>query len=103
MRKAEEDRQPTCCYCKYNVNHFFKSRKERDTHQEICTERSYYEKNEKQTHTIYSANKDRIEEMRKKKKELQSISGFSNAPDAQNYPELKYKYVMNEPFVGGTQ
>lgn len=27
---------------------------------------------------------------------------ISNAPNASNFPLLKYKYAMNEPFVGGT-
>jgi hypothetical protein len=27
---------------------------------------------------------------------------ISNAPGAQTFPQLKYKYVMNEPFIGGS-
>lgn len=30
------------------------------------------------------------------------MAGFDNRPATANMPVLKYKYVMNEPFVNGT-
>lgn len=42
---AMSARKPSACYCKYNVDHAFKSAKERDTHQEICPERALYDRN----------------------------------------------------------
>lgn len=40
--------------------------------------------------------------MNKKKRDLQAESGINNGPASRQYPVLTYKYVMNEPFVGGT-
>ena len=34
--KFANERQPSVCYCPYNVEHQFKSLKERETHEAIC-------------------------------------------------------------------
>ena len=95
-------REPTCTYCRYNVDHVFKSIKERETHEEQCPDRASYEKKAAQTSEIYNRHKNYIELVRDKKREKNAKFEISNAPSASNFPLLKYKYVMNEPFVAGT-
>lgn len=55
------------------------------------------------TEEIYNRHKPYIEQVRDKKREKNSKYDISNAPNSMNFPLLKYKYVMNEPFVGGTK
>jgi len=52
---------PVVAYCKFNVEHFFKSVKERDTHEEICENRTQYERNNEKTQKIYNKNRNWIE------------------------------------------
>jgi hypothetical protein len=95
-------REPTCTYCRYNVDHVFKSIKERETHEECCPDRAAYERKAAQTSEIYNRHKNYIELVRDKKREKNAKFEISNAPSATTFPLLKYKYVMNEPFVSGT-
>jgi hypothetical protein len=95
-------RVPCATYCRYNVDHVFKTLKERETHEEICPQRASYERKNAQTQEIYNRHKNYIEQVRDKKREKAAKFEMSNAPAAQNYPLLKYKYVMNEPFVAGS-
>jgi hypothetical protein len=95
-------RVPTCTYCRYNVDHVFKTIKERETHEEMCPERAAYERKAAKTSEIYNRHKNYIEQVRDNKRERNAKFDISNAPSASNFPLLKYKYVMNEPFVGGT-
>ena len=59
---------PVVAYCKFNVEHFFKSVKERDTHEEICENRTQYERNNEKTQKIYNKNRNWIEQQRVNKK-----------------------------------
>jgi DNA polymerase II small subunit/DNA polymerase delta subunit B len=95
-------RVPTCTYCRYNVDHVFKTIKERETHEEVCPERAAYERKAAKTSEIYNRHKNYIEQVRDNKREKNAKFDISNAPSATNFPLLKYKYVMNEPFVAGT-
>ena len=53
-------RVPTCTYCRYNVEHVFKTIKERETHEEGCPERAAYERKAAQTSEIYNRHKNYI-------------------------------------------
>lgn len=96
-------RLPSCTYCRYNVDHSFKTLKDRETHEELCPDRAAYERKNSQTNEIYNRHKQYIEQVRDKKREKNAKFQISNAPSAANFPNLKYKYVMNEPFVAGSQ
>jgi hypothetical protein len=37
-------RLPSCTYCRYNVDHVFKTLKERETHEIVCPDRAAYER-----------------------------------------------------------
>ena len=54
---------------------------------------------------IFNKNKVWIEQARvnKKQKDQELLeAGLGNTPEAHVMPQLTYKYLMNEPFVGGT-
>ena len=59
---------PVCAYCKFNVNHVFKTIKERDTHETVCENRAQYEANTEKTTKIYNKNRSWIEQARQNKK-----------------------------------
>lgn len=50
-------RQPSCTYCRYNVDHAFKTLKDRETHEEVCPDRAAYERKNSQTTEIYNRHK----------------------------------------------
>ena len=86
----------------YGSSHRGGKDKVRETHEEQCPDRASYEKKAAQTSEIYNRHKNYIELVRDKKREKNAKFEISNAPSASNFPLLKYKYVMNEPFVAGT-
>lgn len=47
--KEAEARAPQVTYCKYNVEHVFKSLKERETHEAVCPEKAAYDRKNAQT------------------------------------------------------
>ena len=54
-------RLPSCTYCRYNVDHSFKTLKDRETHEELCPDRAAYERKNSQTSEIYNRHKQYIE------------------------------------------
>ena len=56
-----KSRVPTCTYCRYNVDHVFKTIKERETHEDVCPERAAYERKAAKTSEIYNRHKNYIE------------------------------------------
>ena len=55
-----------------------------------------------QSHDIFQKNKDWIRAAQQAKKEKEDLLGGNmNAPTSDNMPNLRYQYVMNEPFIGG--
>lgn len=61
-------RPPQCTYCRYNVDHVFKTLKERETHEQVCPQRADYERKNAQTEEIYNRHKNYIEQIREKKR-----------------------------------
>ena len=47
--KQADMRAPQVTYCKYNVDHVYKSLKERETHEAVCPEKAAYDKKNAQT------------------------------------------------------
>jgi hypothetical protein len=84
------------------VEHVFKSIEERHAHEQTCPNKAAFDRKEAATSVIYNKNKNYIEQLRDKKRELMAQYQATNAPTAQSFPLLKYKYQMNEPFVNGT-
>ena len=68
----------------------------------VCPDRAAYERKNAQTEEIYNKHKSYIQHLQEKKREKNMKFELSNAPNSNNFPLLKYKYVMNEPFVAGT-
>ena len=106
MMEESQKKVPICAYCKYNVNHCFKTIKERETHEQTCENRYQYEANYEKTSRVYNRNKAWIEQARynKKTKNQNALDTgeIVNVPQSTIMPHLTYKYVMNEPFVQGT-
>eukprot|EP00347_Sterkiella_histriomuscorum_P017662 403348480 len=99
-------RRPTCAYCKYNVQHVFKTIEERDFHEELCNDKQDYDANYRKTKAKFDRLKYKIQEAKEQKKlrnQQQIELGLAtNTPDQLVMPTLQYKYCMNEPFIGGT-
>ena len=54
-------RAPVCTYCRYHVEHMFKTVKERETHEMVCPNKAAYDRKNAQTETIYNKHKNLIE------------------------------------------
>ena len=107
LMEAAASKVAVCAYCKYNVEHVFKTVKERDTHEQNCANRAQYEANIEKTTRIFNKNRNWIDQARQNKKlknqSCMDRGDFVNVPQATMMPQLTYKYMMNEPFVAGTQ
>ncbi len=68
MMEVAASKVPVCAYCKFNVNHVFKTIKERDTHELNCENRAQYEANIEKTTKIFNQNKKWIDQARQNKK-----------------------------------
>ena len=47
--KEAESRAPQVTYCRYNVNHVYKTLKERETHEMQCPDKAAYDRKNAQT------------------------------------------------------
>ena len=96
-------RQCATCYCKYNVDHAFKTFKEREYHeQNECPDRESFERKYKHSQYVYAQHKDELKKgAGKRKTQMDELFGHNNGPMASQMPTLHYKYRMNEPFVNG--
>ena len=67
-----------------------------------CNRREEHERKAEQCHRKFTHNKAWIKaaQAAKKQKE-QEMGGNINAPGSSQMPNLRYQYIMNEPFVGG--
>jgi hypothetical protein len=61
-------RSPSCTYCRYNVDHVYKTIKEREIHEETCSDKAAFERKNAKTQVIYNRHKNYIEQIREKKR-----------------------------------
>ena len=75
---------------------------ERDHHMLECPKREEFNRKADQCMRKYQQNYAWIKAAQNAKKEKeQELGGNINAPASNQMPNLRYQYVMNEPFVGG--
>jgi len=69
---------------------------------EICNRKEEHDRKASQCHRKFTQNKAWIKaaQAAKKAKETE-LGGNCNAPASNQMPNLRYQYIMNEPFVGG--
>ena len=97
-------RPPTAVYCKYDVGHVFGSIEEQQEHMKECPKREEFMRKAEQCHRKFSENKQWIKAAQQAKREKESdLGGNTNAPSSSQMPNLRYQYMMNEPFVGGME
>lgn len=97
-----KSRNPMAVYCKYDVSHVFGTVAECQDHMKECPRREEFEKKAEQCHRKFSQNKAWIKAAQQAKKAKETeLGGNINAPDSNQMPNLRYQYMMNEPFVGG--
>lgn len=95
-------RKPISVYCKYDVAHVFSSIAECHDHMLECPKREEHERKMEMCHKKFSQNKQWIRAAQQAKKEKEDqLGGNVNAPCSNQMPNLRYQYMMNEPFVGG--
>jgi len=82
IKEQAEVRQPNCTYCRYNVEHVFKTIEERHAHELTCPNKAAFDRREAATSVIYNKNKNYIEQLRDKKRELMTQYQATNAPTA---------------------
>jgi len=100
--EVARNRIPNQVYCKYDVDHVFGSIADCQEHQETCPKRSEHERKADQCRRKYQQNMNWIKAAQaEKKKREEEVGGNINAPASSQMPNLRYQYVMNEPFVGG--
>lgn len=69
---------------------------------EHCDRLDEHHRKADQSHRKYEENQKKIKAaLEKKRKKEAEMGGNVNAPASRVMPKLKYKYHMNEPFVGG--
>ena len=101
-REVAKSRQPVQVYCKYEVGHVFSSIAECYEHMKDCPKKEEHCRKMEQCHQKFSQNKKWIRAAQEAKRAKESeLGGNTNAPDSRQMPNLRYQYMMNEPFVGG--
>jgi pyruvate/2-oxoglutarate dehydrogenase complex dihydrolipoamide dehydrogenase (E3) component len=97
-----KNRQPMSVYCKYEVSHVFSTIAECQEHMLECPNREEFNKKMEQCHRKFTQNKAWIKAAQQAKREKEEkLGGNTNAPASQQMPNLRYQYMMNEPFIGG--
>jgi hypothetical protein len=67
-----------------------------------CPKRAEHDKKAEQCHRKFNQNKAWIKAAQQAKKDKETeLGGNINAPASSQMPNLRYQYIMNEPFVGG--
>jgi hypothetical protein len=71
-------------------------------HMETCPKKEEFQRKAAQCHDKFTQNKSWIRAAQAAKKQKESeMGGNMNAPDSKAMPNLRYQYIMNEPFLGG--
>lgn len=71
-------------------------------HMKECPKKEEHCRKMEQCHQKFSQNKKWIRAAQEAKRVKESeLGGNTNAPDSRQMPNLRYQYMMNEPFVGG--
>lgn len=71
-------------------------------HEPGCPQRADFEQKLAKSSFVYNNYKHDFKRQQKERADLLKTQyGHTNQPADQNLPHLKYKYKMNEPFLGG--